>query len=75
MARLGTLAEFDFDQLDLRIARVLRKHGSVKSAIRIAAAKVAGTNFPDQIPPVRAVVRADRALARVVRTTARTGAI
>ena len=70
MARLGALAELDLDHLDLLIARIDLKEVCIEAAVRVAAAKVARADLPDQVATVRAVMLRDRALTRVMRKTA-----
>ena len=70
VARLGALAHFEFDQLDLRVARVGRKTLFAETAVLVAAAEIARADFPDQVAAVDAVVLRDRTFARVVRKAA-----
>ena len=74
MARLGALAELDLDHLDLLIARIDLKEVGIEAAVRVATAKVARADLPDQVTTVRAVMLRDRALTRVMRKTAALGA-
>ena len=56
MARFGALTELDFDHLHLGVNRLAGKAIGVKVALRISAAKIARTNFPNQVATVNAVV-------------------
>jgi len=67
MPRLGTLAEFQLDHLDLRVGGVGGKTLFAEGAVAVAAAKVARADLPDQVAAMLAVVTRDGALARVVR--------
>ena len=67
MARLGTLTQFQLDHLDLRVPCIFGKTLRVERTVIVAAAKVAGTNFPDQVAPVDAVVAGDGTFTCVVR--------
>ena len=75
MSRFGTLAEFDFNHLDLRFAGLIDKALGAEAALVVAATEVARTYFPDQVAAVYAVVARDRALAGVVRKAAHFGAL
>ena len=75
MARLGTLTELELNHLDLRVGGVGDEFLFAECAVRIAAAKVAGRNFPDQITAMHAVVLADGAFPRVVNESAHLGAL
>ena len=70
MAGLGALAEFDFNHLDLRFARVGDKALRVKTAVLVAAAEIAGADFPDQVATLGAVVHRNRTFAGIVGKTA-----
>ena len=66
VARLGALAEFDFNHFDLRVAGVGRELFGVKSPVVIAATEVPRAHFPNQITAVFAVMYRDRTFARIV---------
>ena len=66
MAGFGALAELDLYHLDLRIGGVGDESFFAERAVRIAAAEIARSHFPDQIAAMHAVVLADRAFARIV---------
>ena len=67
LAGLSALAQLDLYHLDLWQLRAGLKSLGIKTAIGIAAAKVARAYLPDQIAAMLAVVLADRAFAGVVR--------
>ena len=69
MPWLGTLAEFDFYHFDLRQLGIVSKFAFVESAIVVAATKIAGANFPNQIATVNGMVLGDGTFTRVVRKT------
>ena len=69
MTRLGALAEFDFNHFDLRQLGIVSKFAFVESAIVVAATKIAGANFPNQIATVNGMVLGDGTFTRVVRKT------
>ena len=56
MAWFGALAQLHFDHLDLRVLCVFLKALRVEIARIIAAAEVAGANFPNEIATVFFVV-------------------
>ena len=56
MPRFGALAEFDLDHLDLLRLHVLGEVLGAEMAGCITATKVAGTDFPNQIAAMGAVV-------------------
>src|SRR5262245_31324607 len=65
-ARFGTLTELDLDHLDLGGRHRLGKALGRKTSVRIAAAKVAGADFPNQVTAVLQMVRAETSLTGVV---------
>src|SRR5690606_9858066 len=69
VAGLRALAEFEFDHLDLRVARLLGEFLGVEPPGGIAAAKIARGNLIDQVATARAVISADTALAGIMRKT------
>ena len=62
----GTLRKLDFDHFHLIERGAFGKGFGVEVAVFIAAAEIAGTDFPNQITAVFAVVGADAAFAGVV---------
>ena len=70
VARLRALAQLDLDHLDLGSVAFAAKRSLAETPVLVAAAEVARRDLPDQVAAVHAVVRADRALARVVREAA-----
>jgi len=66
MARLGALAELDFDHLDLV------QHGSpaefflVKMTIGIATAEISAAQFPDYVAAMFGMISAERSFARIM---------
>ena len=74
VARLGTLAEFDFHHLDLGVARVGAEFVGIEAAVVVTAAKISRADFPDQVAPILAVMHRNRPLAGVVCKTTAFGA-
>ncbi len=74
MARLGALRQLHLDHLHLRFLRLLRKLVGVERAVIVAAAKVTGGDFPDDVAAMFAVILRHRAFAGVVREVAFLGA-
>src|SRR5690554_4424845 len=66
MAWLGPLTELELNHLDLRLTGLLGEALRVKVAVSVPAAKVAATQFPDQVSAMFEMVGADGALASVV---------
>ena len=66
MAGLGTLRELDLYHFHLRRLRLLGEFVGIETTSRRAAAKIAGTNFPDQITAMLTVIRRDGTLTRIV---------
>ena len=56
VAGLGALAELDLNHLHLRFGSVFGEALGAETAIRIAAAKVARADFPNQVAAVFSVV-------------------
>src|SRR5262245_8221765 len=75
MSRLGALREFDLDHLDLRLARHCRKVVRVERPIFIAATEIAAADLPNDVAAKLAVIRAQPALAGIVREAAHLGAL
>ena len=73
MARLGTLAQLQFDHLDLRVGSVVSEAVRVKASLFGSAAEVATANFPDKVAAILTVVGADPTLASVMRKIAEFG--
>jgi hypothetical protein len=71
VAGLGALRQLQLDHLDLRRGGVGGEALFREAAVVVAAAEVAGADFPDQVAAVLAVVRADAAFAGVVHEAAR----
>ena len=69
MAGLGALAELDFDHLDLVVGGRGGEFFRIECR-RVAAAEIAGADFPDDVAAVLAVIGAEAALAGVVREAA-----
>src|SRR5207302_4233926 len=74
MAGLGALADLEFDHLDLIVRREAGEFLRIERAVAIAAAEIAGADFPDDVAAVLAVIGADAALAGIVREIALVGA-
>src|ERR1700730_2841037 len=74
MSRLGALADLEFDHLDLIVASDAREFLRIERAIAVAATEISGTDLPDQIAAVLAMIGADTALAGVMREIALLGA-
>ena len=75
VARLGTLTELELNHLDLWIGGVGDEFLFAECAVRVAAAKVAGGHFPNQVTAMHAVVLTDRAFTRVVNESAHPGTL
>ena len=65
-ARLGALADFQFDHLDLVVGGAVAELSGVEVAVVGAGAEVAGTHLPDEVAAEFLVVRGDAAFAGVV---------
>ena len=74
MAGLGALAELELDHLDLILRRGGGEFVGAERAVAVAAGKIAGADFPDDVAAVFAMVRAIAALAGVVGEIAFLGA-
>ena len=56
MSRLGTLAQFDFNHLDLGRQGILFETFSIESTVVIATTKIARTYFPNEVATMFAVI-------------------
>src|SRR4051812_47570178 len=74
MPGLGALADFQFNHLDLVVGGDLREQFRIEAAVAVAAAEIAGADFPDDVAAVFAVIWTDSALAGVMREAALLGA-
>ena len=74
MAGLGALAELELDHLDLIVRRGGGEFVGAERAVAVAAGKIAGADFPDDVAAVFAMVRAIAALAGIVGEIAFLGA-
>ena len=74
MTRLGALADFQFNHLDLIAGRDLGELLRIEGAIVIAATKISRPDLPDQIAAIFAMIGADTALTGIVREAALLGA-
>src|SRR5438477_4546237 len=70
MPGLGALADLEFDHLDLIVGCDACEFVRIEAAVAIAAAKIAGADLPDDVAAILAVIRADAALAGIVREAA-----
>src|SRR5690606_37721160 len=59
MAGLCPLAQLEFDQLDLRICRLLGEAGRIEASVRRPAAEIAAADFPDEVATMFSMIRAD----------------
>lgn len=75
MAGLCTLAQLEFDHLDLRICRLFGEADRIETAIGSAASEIAAANFPDKVATIFAVIGADAAFTRIVREVPETRAL
>ncbi len=66
MTGLRALRELQLDHLHLRIARVLDEAFVAEAAVVVAAAEIAGADFPHQIAAEFAVIRRNRTFAGIV---------
>ena len=74
MAGLGALADLELDHLDLVVAGDAGEFVRIEGAVAVAAAEIAGADFPDDVAAVLAVIGADAALAGVMGEAALLGA-
>src|ERR1700740_1124579 len=70
MAGLGALADLELDHLDLVLAGNPRELVRIERTVAVAAAEIAGADLPDDVAALLAVIRADAALAGVMREAA-----
>ena len=66
MARLGTLAQFHLDHLDLIATGLFFEFFGIKMAVISAAAEIPRADFIDQISAAGTVIPADPAFAGIV---------
>src|ERR1700688_4482664 len=74
MSGLGALADLEFDHLDLIVGGDAGEFLWVERAVPVAAAEIAGADFPDDVAAILAVIGADAALAGVMGEAAFFGA-
>src|SRR5438445_144899 len=74
MSGLGTLADLEFDHLDLVAGRDAGEFFRVERTIAVAAAEIAGAYLPDEVAAIFAMIGTDAALTRVMREAALLGA-
>ena len=74
MPGLGTLADLELDHLDLVAGCDPREFFRVERAVAIAAAEIAGTDLPDDVAAILAVIGADPAFTGIMREFAFLGA-
>src|ERR1700688_5011244 len=74
MSGLGALADLEFDHLDLIVASDAGEFLRIEAAVAVAATEITRADLPDDVAAIFAVVRADAALAGVVREVALFGA-
>src|SRR5262249_23311143 len=67
-------ADLELDHLDLVVGRNAREFIRIEGAVPVTAAEIAGADFPDDVAAVLAMIRADAALAGVMREAALLGA-
>src|SRR3954447_3479819 len=67
MAGLGALADLEFDHLDLIVGSDAREFFGVERPVAVATTEISGTDFPDQVTAILAVIGTDAALAGVMR--------
>src|SRR2546423_14702762 len=70
MSGVRALVDFEFDNLDLVFGGDRSEFVRIERAVAIAAAEISGTDLPDQISAVLAVIGTDAALASVMREAA-----
>src|ERR1700733_1210713 len=75
MAGLGPLRQFDFDHFHLIERGAFGKASRIKRSVFLAAAKITGSDFPDDVAAIFAVMGAERALPGVMSETAHFGAL
>ena len=75
VTRLGTLAQLQFDHLDLRVGSVVSEAHRVKASLFGSTPEVAAANFPDKVAAILTVVGADPTLASVMRKIAEFGSL
>src|ERR1700759_665691 len=74
MARLGALADFQPDHLDLIVGGDAGEFFRVERTVAVAAAEIAGADFPDDIAAILAVIRAEATFAGIMGKAALPGA-
>src|SRR5438034_3634042 len=74
MSGLGTLADLEFDHLDLVVPRDAGEFFRVERTIAVTAAEIAGADLPDDVAAIFAMIGADTAFARIMREAALPGA-
>src|SRR5439155_10213638 len=73
MSGLGALADLEFDHLDLVVGRDAGEFFRVERTIAVAAAEIAGTDLPDDVAAIFAMIGTDTALAGIMREAALPG--
>src|SRR3546814_16783947 len=75
LAGLGALADLEFDHLDLRVGRLLRKADRVEPAVGGPAAEIAAADFHAKVAAMLALIGADRTFAGIMRESAKLRAL
>src|SRR5205807_782355 len=70
MPGLGALADLELHHLDLTVGCNAREFVRIEVAVSVAATEIAGSDLPDYVAAILAVIRADAALAGIVREAA-----
>src|ERR1700741_3941797 len=70
MSGLGALADLELHHLDLIVGRNAGELIRIESTVAVAAAEIAGADFPNEIAAPLTVVRTDTAFAGVMRKAA-----
>src|SRR6201989_26024 len=74
MPGLGTLADLEFDHLDLVIRGDAGEFLGIEAAVAIAATEIAGADFPDDVDAILAMIGAEAAFPGVMGEAALFGA-
>ena len=75
MTGLGTLAQLQFNHLDLRVGSIVSEAHRVKASLFGSTTEIAAANFPDKVAAILTVVGADPSLASVMRKIAEFGSL
>src|SRR6266481_2900653 len=66
MPGLGALADLELHHLDLVVGRDAREFVRIEAAVAVAATEIAGTDLPDDVAAILAVIGTDAAFAGIM---------